>query len=202
MNSYQNDPGSITQALTRLGANDEEAAYLLWSRFFRRLSQFAESRIFPQHRRLVSPDDIASQALMALVEGCREEKFSKVRNRDDLWQLLTLIAARRVINEQTCRQRQKRGNGRVATECDLNGTEVGQLTEFVRRDLSPEQFVQLKELLEELMLALPNEKLQAVAQARLGGFSAQEIASQLGCATRTVDRKLELIREIWRARLP
>jgi DNA-binding CsgD family transcriptional regulator len=39
--------------------------------------------------------------------------------------------------------------------------------------------------------------LQQVAQLTLEGYSIQEIADKLGCVRRTVDRKLERIRDKW-----
>jgi DNA-directed RNA polymerase specialized sigma24 family protein len=32
---------------------------------------------------------------------------------------------------------------------------------------------------------------------RLEGYSNDEIAARLGCVTRTVERKLDLIRKVW-----
>ena len=40
-------------------------------------------------------------------------------------------------------------------------------------------------------------ELRQIAQLRLDGYTNAEIAAQLGCALRTVERRLELIRRIW-----
>ena len=40
--------------------------------------------------------------------------------------------------------------------------------------------------------------LEAVALWKMEGYTTQEIAAQLGCAPRSVDRKLHLIRELWK----
>jgi DNA-directed RNA polymerase specialized sigma24 family protein len=39
--------------------------------------------------------------------------------------------------------------------------------------------------------------LRQIAQLRLDGYTNIEIATRLGCALRTVERRLELIRRIW-----
>ena len=44
---------------------------------------------------------------------------------------------------------------------------------------------------------LRDDVLRQVALARLNGYSYDEIAGQLGCTTRTVIRKIEVIRRHW-----
>ena len=44
---------------------------------------------------------------------------------------------------------------------------------------------------------LAGEALRQVLDLRLQGYTREEIAERLGCAERTVRRKLELIREAW-----
>jgi tRNA C32,U32 (ribose-2'-O)-methylase TrmJ len=45
--------------------------------------------------------------------------------------------------------------------------------------------------------ALGEESLRQVAVHALEGFSTEEIAAKLGCTRRTVERKLERIRDKW-----
>ena len=44
---------------------------------------------------------------------------------------------------------------------------------------------------------LRNDSLRQVLDLRLEGYTREEIAKRLGCAERTVKRKLELIRDAW-----
>jgi DNA-directed RNA polymerase specialized sigma24 family protein len=48
-----------------------------------------------------------------------------------------------------------------------------------------------------LLAALADVTLQKIAVGRLEGLSNAEIAHELRCAVRTVERKLERIRAIW-----
>ena len=50
-----------------------------------------------------------------------------------------------------------------------------------------------------LLDRLGDEALRQVAIDRLEGYTNDEIASRLGCARRTVARRLDLIRKIWEA---
>jgi DNA-directed RNA polymerase specialized sigma24 family protein len=44
---------------------------------------------------------------------------------------------------------------------------------------------------------LPEGDLRDIAVAKLDGFTNDEIAERLGVQTRTVERKLRTIRELW-----
>jgi DNA-directed RNA polymerase specialized sigma24 family protein len=46
--------------------------------------------------------------------------------------------------------------------------------------------------------ALPNDELRAVALAKMEGYNNAEIAARLAVAERTVERRLTLIRKLWR----
>jgi DNA-directed RNA polymerase specialized sigma24 family protein len=48
-----------------------------------------------------------------------------------------------------------------------------------------------------LLDQLPDEMLRQVALLTLEGYQPKEIAEKLGCVRRTVERKLERIRDIW-----
>ena len=49
------------------------------------------------------------------------------------------------------------------------------------------------------MLELLDEELRAFALLRLMGNKNREIAVQLGCTERKVERKMQLIRTVWEA---
>jgi len=49
-----------------------------------------------------------------------------------------------------------------------------------------------------LFEALREEDVRRIAVLKLEGYTVDEIAAQLGCARRTVARRLELIRSLWR----
>ena len=55
----------------------------------------------------------------------------------------------------------------------------------------------LAEDFRHLLDGLDDAQLKAIALAKLEGYDNQEIAARLGCALRTVERRLELIRRKW-----
>ena len=48
-----------------------------------------------------------------------------------------------------------------------------------------------------LLDRLQDDILRRIAVAKMEGYSNDEIARQLGVQTRTIERKLKLIRELW-----
>ncbi len=42
-----------------------------------------------------------------------------------------------------------------------------------------------------------NAELRSIALWKLEGYSNEEIAGKLGCVERTIERRLQLIRQIW-----
>jgi DNA-directed RNA polymerase specialized sigma24 family protein len=44
---------------------------------------------------------------------------------------------------------------------------------------------------------LPLPEIQQVALLKVDGYTNDEIAQQLGCTRRTVQRRLNLIRDVW-----
>jgi hypothetical protein len=48
-----------------------------------------------------------------------------------------------------------------------------------------------------LLHRLGDATLRSVALWKMEGFTNEEIATKLGCAGRTVERKLKVIRDLW-----
>jgi DNA-directed RNA polymerase specialized sigma24 family protein len=192
-------PGSVTNALVELNSpsQNEQAIRLLWDRYFHRLCGFIEDQLFARHKRVTSADEVASDAFRALLDGVKASRFHSVRNRDELWQMLTLIGSRRSTNVRIKHNRQKNGEGRVVGESALGSQGFGNLADFIERDLSPVDYVELQETIEELLNQLPTQQVRQVALLRMSGYSNAEIAEKIGRVERTVELKLNLIRSIW-----
>src|SRR5262249_57444730 len=76
------------------------------------------------------------------------------------------------------------------------------LDEIIGAEPTPEFAVSLAEHFQALLARLPGERLRQIARLRLEEYSAAEIAQRLGCAERTVNRKLVLIRSCWENEAP
>jgi DNA-directed RNA polymerase specialized sigma24 family protein len=111
-----------------------------------------------------------------------------------------VIAARKALNSARDQRRLKRGGGQVRTEAELvseGGDEEALLAQVVGREPTPEFAAVVAESLRQRLDALPGDALRKIALLRLEGHSNDEIAQALGCTSRTVMRKIEVIRLLW-----
>lgn len=193
------EPGSISVAIAGLAENEKEseAITLLWERYFERLGRFAKRHIFKRHQKFYDQEDIASSTFMALVDGFRKERFESVKNRDDLWQMLTVIAGRKIVNATKHFDRQKRGGGKVVGESVFGDSGIHAVAHVLEHPHSEKEFEYIESICDELLHNLKGEVYKKVAIMRLQGYSIKEIAEELGVCSRTVDRHLECIRREW-----
>ena len=128
-------------------------------------------------------------------------RFTQLADRDDLWGLLVVITARKAKDHILRDSRQKRGGGRVVRETELAGAgldvDPGVLDQIVGSEPTPEFAAMAVEEYKRLLGVLGDESLRQVALWRMEGHTTEEIAERLGCARRTVARRLELIRSLW-----
>jgi RNA polymerase sigma factor (sigma-70 family) len=197
------EQGSITRWLVKLKAGDPTAAQLLWARYYEQLIRLAQAKLVAAHRPSAEADeeDAVLSAFFSVCEGMAAGQYPQIGDRDDLWQLLVLVTARKALAYLRRARRQKRGGGKILRDSDLHSIESGEtayaLENIVGPEATPEFMVMMAEEVGILLDALEEESLRKVAQWRMEGYTCDEIASQLDCARRTVARRLELIREIW-----
>jgi DNA-directed RNA polymerase specialized sigma24 family protein len=197
--------GSVTHWLGLLRAGDGVAAQPLWEGYFRRLVGLARARLQGVPRRAADEEDVALSAFDSFCRGARAGRFPRLADRDDLRQVLVLLTARRAGRLRKHERRQKRGGGRVQTEADLAGGEPdaeAALAEVVGREPTPDFAAQLAEECRRLLDLLKEDDLRAIALAKMEGHGHEEIAERLGCAPRTVQRKLGRIRSLWSREVP
>ena len=195
----------VTLWLRQLEAGDQDAARLLWQRYYRELVELARARLGQTPRRIADEEDIALSVLRSLCEGAAQGQFAAVVNRRELWQLLATITVRKVINQQRLLKKQKRGGGRVRGDSVLEakgGDSWGAgFDEILGDAATPEVLAIAVEEYQRLMRALDDDRLRTIAERKLEGHQNEEIADRLGLACRSIERKLQRIRQIWEAEL-
>jgi RNA polymerase sigma factor (sigma-70 family) len=192
---------SVTHWIAALKAGDDAAAQLLWQRYFQQLVELARHRLGTAPRRVADEEDVALSVFRRLCEGARRGKFEKLSDRDDLWQLLAKITARRAIDQIRRQTPRKRGCGQVRGDSVFLGARTegrGGIDELPGDEPTPEFLNELVEEHDRLLGKLADETLRQVAIWRLDGFTNEEIARKLGLTTRSIERKLQRIREIWK----
>jgi DNA-directed RNA polymerase specialized sigma24 family protein len=119
---------------------------------------------------------------------------------------LVALTERKVVDQIRRARRRKRGGGHVRTEGDLaaSGSDnlPAGLDEIAGPEPTPAFAAEFAEEYRRLFEVLRDEELRRIAVWKLEGHTVDEIAAQLGCARRTVARRLELIRTLWRTQAP
>jgi DNA-directed RNA polymerase specialized sigma24 family protein len=198
---------SVTLWLQQLKQGDRQAVGPLWERYFTRLVQLARSR-FPRTATTgaASAQDVALDAFASFCRRAEQDGFARLSDRDDLWQLLVVLAFRKRCNQIKHEQRQRRqpADGRVyaASALEQDGGEEGALmTNLLGREPEPALVVQATEECRRLLAELEDEQLRRVALWKVEGFTNEEIAAKLGRSVSTVERKLARIRRLWEKEL-
>jgi DNA-directed RNA polymerase specialized sigma24 family protein len=197
----------VTRWLQQLKQGDREAIGPLWQRYFTRLVHLARSQ-FPrtQTTGAASAEDAALDAFASFCRRAEVDGFARLFDRDDLWQILVMLAFRKRCNQIQYEQRQRRrpAGGRVylASALEPDGGEAGALfTNMLSREPEPSLVVQAAEECRRLLAELEDDQLRQVAQWKVEGFTNEEIAAKLGRAVSAVERKLSRIRHLWEKEL-
>ncbi len=200
-------PGSVTHWIDLLKTGDAAAAQHIWDRFFSRLVGLAQAQLRGVPCGPADGEDVALSAFNRFCLAARRGQFPRLEDRDDLWRLLTLLAERKARDQRRRQGREKRGGGQVRDEAWLernNGSDAREngLAALATQEPTPEFAALLAEECRTLLRRLNDDGLRAVAVAKMEGYTNQELAAEMGCSVRTVERKLELIRTIWERRSP
>jgi RNA polymerase sigma factor (sigma-70 family) len=195
------DEGNVTVWLQALRDGRPSAATDLWQHYYERLVRLAAQKLRSAPRRMADEEDVVATAFNSFYRGVEQGRFPKLDDRDDLWQVLVMLTARKAVNQAKHATRQKRGEGQVRGESifiNAHDTNAG-IHEIVGDEPSPEFAHEVSEEYTRMLEVLDDDALRAVAIAKMEGYSNDEIAEKMGVKTRTIERKLKTIRELWTA---
>jgi DNA-directed RNA polymerase specialized sigma24 family protein len=100
--------GDVTQWLRRLQQGDREAVQQLWDAYYRRLMGLARAKLGRLSQRMADKEDVALSAFASFCRGAELDRFPRLENRDDLWQVLGMITARKAADLHQYLGRKKR----------------------------------------------------------------------------------------------
>lgn len=190
--------GDVTVWLGQLAEGDDEAAQQVYQMYFEQITHLARRRMSPAYRRVADEEDVAQSVMRNLFEGIAAGRFGELSSRENLWKLLVVMTARKAINVVEKQRAQKRGGGGVRGESILQGgSDAGGFDRFESPATRPEFLAEIMEESERQLSRLQDEVLQLIARLKMEGYTNDEIAERLGTTTRTVERKLQRIRELW-----
>jgi DNA-directed RNA polymerase specialized sigma24 family protein len=175
---------SVTEWLAELKEGSESAAQRIYERFVGRLQALARRKLSSRTRKVVDEEDVVQATMRSAFSAIARGRFPRLDDRNDLWQVLAMLVDRKVVDAM-------RREGRRPCE------ELGVVQVHDPRP-TPEYAALFADELRCRLEQLGDETLQTIVILKLQGFSNQEAASAIACTERTVERKLRLIREIWR----
>jgi DNA-directed RNA polymerase specialized sigma24 family protein len=195
--------GSITRLIIDLRSDDravqDVAARLVWGRYFRELLALARSHLSARIRCREDEEDVLQSMYKSFCIRQRRGDFD-LANRDELWNLLVRITLHKTRNTATRHVQRKRDVRREDARAAVptgEGPPDALLDRIDSEGPTPAEVALLNEALERRFQMLKDPGLRRIASWKLEGFTNAEIAAQLDCTLRTVERKLERIRAYW-----
>lgn len=189
-----NDDSSFDRWLNRLRDGDGSAAQKFWETYFEKLVTLARRKLRGNRQRVEDEEDVAISAFNSFCRGIEAGRYPQLNDRDDLWRLLVTITLNKVLKLVRNQGRLKRGgNWAELTDQERDAA----LDQTIGREPTPEFAAQVAEECQRLLQMLPTDDLQQLAISKMEGETNEEIAARWGKAVRTVERKLNLIRQVW-----
>jgi DNA-directed RNA polymerase specialized sigma24 family protein len=194
-----NGEQSVTGWIEQLRSGDREAVAPVWERYFGRLVRLARQRLRSAPRLIDDEEDVALSALDSVCRGLEQGRFAQLMDRDGLWRLLIVLTERKAVDRLRAQRRQKRGGGKLLGESALDGPEEDGAGIAQVRDSEPDPALAalMAEECQRLLRLLDDDALRELALLKMEGHSNEEVATKMGCALRTVERKLGVIRGLW-----
>lgn len=191
--------GSVTQLIAEVKDGDQQAAQAIWERYFQQLASLARRKLAGAPRRAADEEDAALSAFGSMLRGVEVGRFERLDDRDDLWQVLAMLTARKAINQRKREAAQKRGGGQVRGESAFGDVaaegegELAGIAAVVDSLPSSATLAEMEDELRRLFDLLDDDQRQMVLW-RLEGYTNREIAQRLDRTNSWVERKFRLVR--------
>lgn len=201
-NSASSAHSSVSDWIDSLKKGSLEAARKIWQRYVEQLVRAADQRLKQMPRRVLDGEDIAQEAFDRFFRGVKENRFSQIDDRHDLWTLLIMLADRRANDYMRRELAKKRGKGHVRGDSAVtspgnsSASRSGGLDGLPGPQVTPASADGLIRLIQRIFPELGDVTLQQIALDRMANYSVAEIASRQGMPLRSAERKLDLIRQI------
>lgn len=200
--STAREASDVTRLIKKVRSGDEVAAQELWNKYSERIVEVARRSMKDASRRVQDEEDVAVIAFKSLLAGITAGRFPELDHREQLWRLLMVITTRKAAAAIEKDHRQKRGGGDVRGDSAVmarenEGSVLGGFDRLESEKPSPDIAAVMADQTQQLLASLPDETAQRIAALKIEGFTHQEIADKLSVNTRTVERRLKQIRELW-----
>ncbi len=182
--------GSVTAWIGQLRAGEEAALARLHARYWPALVELARKKLRGAPARAADEEDVAQDAFWAFYQSLKAGRLPRLENREHFLAFLSHLIACRAVNQIDHELgASKRDAGRVQGDSVLDS---------LAGDDAPTPLEQaiLNDCYRCYLDRLP-DKLRPVAELYLANYTNREIAEQLACVERTVERKVAMILAKW-----
>ena len=194
------DDPSAAQWFDELCDGNSVAAVQLWELYFQRMVMAARRKMDGVRRTDRDEEDIALSAFKSFCIGVREGRIQRRTDEVNLWPLLLRLTLNKAVDQIRRSNRKKRGgSGEEGSDESVKKSAVS-VEELMGKEPSPEMAAAATESFDFLLQTLQatgDDELQPIALASFEGNSPAEIAQEMKCSVRTVQRKLKSIYMIW-----
>lgn len=191
--------GSVTNLLAGVKQGDPAAQQELWDRYMKRLIRIVCTRIVSGKTQHSDAEDIVVRAYQAFLSGVSDNRFQELNDRNDVWQILVMLTRRKAIERHRFDSAKKRGANNVRTEsvfADDSHFGVG-IEQIADTEPTPEFAALLHDEVLDKLSKLNDTTKRDIIILKMKGLSNSQIADQLKISNRSVQRKLQLIFDIW-----
>jgi DNA-directed RNA polymerase specialized sigma24 family protein len=195
---------SISIWLDEVKQGDGDAARCLWDRYFPDLVRLARRKLDGMPQKMEDEEDVALSVFHTFCRAAERGRYPDLNSRESLWRLLCRITHDKAV-DAIRRSRKGMGDARVQGESYLtgNGTSMhGRMVPVAKPETEADFAVIVADEVRRLLTMLPSEELRSIAMAKMENYTNGEIAEKIGCAVRTVERRLNYIRAIWKEEFP
>jgi DNA-directed RNA polymerase specialized sigma24 family protein len=192
---------AVSMWVSQLKDGNPHAAEQLWDTYFLRMVKVARCKLHGALGRMADEEDVALSAFKSFCRGTKDGRFKQLPEHEDPWPLLLALTTNKAIDLLRHERRVKRcGRGQQydpAMDPERAATVDLALSQLIGKEPDPQAALQSAEESQVILDRFSDTILRAIALWKMEGFTTEEIASKLGCTTRTVERKLQLIRRLW-----
>ena len=176
--------------LEQVREGDEPATEALFSRYYKRLTSLARSRLSARLARRIDPEDIVMSVYRSFFVGARAGRFT-LNCGGDLWRLLSAVTRHKLSRQIRHNMADRRS---VDNEVPIDQVKEARIRER-QHAATPEQAVAVADELEWIFRHLDGGA-RRILELRLQGAQLSEVAQATGRSERTVRRTLAQVRSL------
>ena len=185
---------SFDDLMARLRKGDDEVATRIFNRFGHQLIALARSRLGPQLRQKIDPEDVTQSVFRSFFAHQAAGELEYLRDWEGLWGMLVAFTLRKCGHRveyfhAACRDVQREVSRH--RPADQSGADW----EGYTSEPTPTEAAMLTEMIEQVMSRLEGRQRQILTLC-LQGVRVSEISAEVGCTERTVYRVLDRVKEM------